>query len=300
MSPLRHSVISIYAFNQSYIAFLIGCWLPRVTLRLGAVRWKSSYFTHFKRHPGVKQSRLCPISQHSPTFHSVIDNGFRRVLLNRVFSTDLHIFLLVWLEFHTFYLSVHQMLGTYTDDSLIILIYDHMEAFCWRWANSISKYEFQCEGGPRVYLHDATERTERTTVTLSCHLSSVDVSRVCVLMCTVCARWIVMGGAPLWFQRYGSICQREQTFTYLSYLILECWHAIFMSVFREGKIKHSIYCLLGCQMKPHISLFRICTAVGSPLAAFQELFKDSRNTLRGEEGRFQFLYFSSCWETTPG
>lgn len=161
MSPLWHSVISIYAFNQSSIAFLIRCWLPRVTWRLSAMRWKSSHFTHFKRRPGVNQSRLCPISQHSPTFHSVIENDFWRVPLNRVFSTDLHNKKSspVWLELRTFYSSVHQMLSTYTDDSPIILIYDHIEASCWRWANSIKKYELQRDGGPQVHLHDVAERT---------------------------------------------------------------------------------------------------------------------------------------------
>lgn len=143
MSPLRHSVISIYAFNQSYIAFLIGCWLPRVTWHVRAVRWESSYFTHFKRHPGVKQSRLHLIRQHSPTFHSVIYNGFWTVLLNAAFFTDLHTSLSKTKKYPGLAGAPPILFTSPSNVSYVCWwqsnntdIYEHVEASCWRWANN--------------------------------------------------------------------------------------------------------------------------------------------------------------------
>lgn len=168
MSPLRHSVISIYAFNQTCIAFVIGCWLPRVTWRLCSEVEKQLFYPLQKAAwcQTTKAQSYQSTQAHFSSWH--LEWLFKSPAEQSVFHTSPHLPLEdkksspLWLELHTFYSSVHQTLGTYTDDSLIIMMYEHLEASCWRWANSIKKYELQCEGGPQVYLRDVPCSTRRS------------------------------------------------------------------------------------------------------------------------------------------
>lgn len=95
----------------------------------------------------------------------------------------------------------------------------------------------------------------RTAVTLSCSLNSVDMLLVSVFMHTATARawWIVMPNPPLWFQRYGSVCRREQTCAY-PFILSNLWEVTCnFHVWLERRLrchlvmkKHSLWINIPC------------------------------------------------------
>lgn len=108
MSPPWHSVISIYVFNQSYIAFLIGCWLSHMRRCRRAARWESSYFTQ----------RGAPCCQ--TTLAVLIPLNINRLIISaNFFHRSLHLSLKdivqLWQGALRMFFAIHQMLNKCSD-----------------------------------------------------------------------------------------------------------------------------------------------------------------------------------------